>query len=72
MPREAEGCAMRGQAEQAKGRLIWIDSGYFFAGVVVVDNIVVRAAPIVKYMRGWSGDRVCAYARSKRWRYGGV
>lgn len=52
--------------------LLWIDAGYFYAGVVAENGKVVRAAPIVKYMRGWTTDQVVAYARKKRWKYGGV
>ena len=45
-----------------------IDSGYFCAGVVLDDaGRVVRFAPILHYMRGWSEARVRAYAQHKGW-----
>ena len=45
-----------------------IDSGYFCAGVVIVNNVVVRTAPILKYMVGWTSERVVNYCVKKRWR----
>lgn len=50
------------------GSIRQIDSGYFCAGVVVDDlGRVIRAAPIVKYMRGWTLKQVEDYCREKRW-----
>ena len=31
-----------------------LDSGYFCAGLVLEDDVVVEAAPIIKYMLGWT------------------
>jgi hypothetical protein len=48
--------------------LIQIDSGYFCAGVVVEPRgIVIKAAPILKYMVGWNSKRVHEYCRVKNW-----
>jgi hypothetical protein len=44
-----------------------IDAPHFYAGIVLVDDKVTRAAPIVKYMRGWSRDKVRTYCQSKGW-----
>jgi hypothetical protein len=49
--------------------LIRIDSGYFVAGVVLEGAYVVRAAPIVKYMMGWTKERVVSYSHRKKWKY---
>lgn len=52
---------------------IWIDSGYFFAGVVLNETrYVERYAPILKYMSGWSEKEVVDYIRKRRWKYGYV
>ena len=44
-----------------------IDAPYFYAGVVLRDDRVVEAANIIKYMRGWSRDRVRSYCKAKGW-----
>jgi len=45
-----------------------IDAPHFHAGIVFLDDRVVRAAPIVSYMKGWSRDRVRAYCKKKGWK----
>lgn len=40
----------------------------FYCGIVLHDDRVVEAADIVKYMRGWSRDRVRDYCKSKGWK----
>lgn len=47
--------------------MIWIDAGYFCAGVVLQDAIVVAAAPVVRYMLGWPAERVIRYGVRKGW-----
>lgn len=47
--------------------LIRITSNYFCAGVVAHDDVVTHAAPILKYMRGWTIKRVRAYCKIKDW-----
>ena len=49
--------------------LVVIDAPHFFAGVCISaqDDRVVRCAPIVKYMRGWSRQQVLEYCRLKHW-----
>jgi hypothetical protein len=48
--------------------LAQIDGKRFMAGIVLRGDKVVEAAPILRYMRGWSRDRVREYCRSKNWR----
>lgn len=45
-----------------------IDAPHFCAGVVLWDDKVTEAVPIVRYMKGWSRDRVRSYCRDKKWR----
>jgi hypothetical protein len=45
-----------------------IDAPHFYAGVVLWNDKVVEAAPIVKYMRKWSRDRVRVYCQQKGWK----
>jgi hypothetical protein len=49
--------------------MIRIDSGYFCAGVDLEDDRVVKAAPIVKYMVGWTRRKVESYCRKKNWKF---
>lgn len=47
-----------------------IDAPHFYAGIVLRDNRVIRAAPIVDYMRvqRWSRARVRLYCERKSWK----
>jgi len=46
-----------------------IQSPYFDAGIVVLGGYeVVKAAPIVTYMLGWSFRDVCKYVKKKKWK----
>lgn len=47
--------------------LLQITAPYFVAGAIVQAGVVVRAAPIIKYMRGWPIVKVEAYAGKKGW-----
>jgi len=51
---------------------IQIDAGFFTAGVVLqwygAEMKVVRCAPIVKYMKGWSRGQVIAYIHKRGWK----
>lgn len=45
-----------------------IASGHFTAGGVILDNAVTdEIAPILRYMIGWSQQRVVNYCREKGW-----
>jgi hypothetical protein len=48
--------------------LAQITAPHFCAGIVLFDDRVVEAAPIVRYMKRWSRDRVRDYCASKGWR----
>ena len=48
--------------------VIHLSSGYFCAAVVTKDATVIRTAPILKHMNGWSIERVKAYANKKGWK----
>lgn len=47
---------------------IRIVAPHFVAGVVLLDDCVVRAAPILKYMMGWSRCRIELYCERKGWK----
>jgi hypothetical protein len=47
--------------------LAQIKAPHFTAGIVLQDNVVVIAAPIVKYMVGWPRPKVRAYCTGKNW-----
>lgn len=49
--------------------MIRISAPHFTAGVVFENDIVVRTAPILHYMRGWSRAQVEAYCNKKKWTY---
>lgn len=48
--------------------LAQIDAKHFCAGIILKDEKVVEAAPIVKYMIGWNRDKVRSYCKSKEWK----
>lgn len=47
--------------------LIRIVAPHFVAGLLVDNGRVVVAAPILRYMIGWTGRQVGAYCAQKRW-----
>lgn len=47
--------------------LVRITAPHFIAGIVAKDGIVVRAAPILKYMMGWTGKQVAEYTTKNGW-----
>jgi len=47
---------------------IRMEAPHFVAAVDVERGVVVHAAPIVAYMRGWHFARVMDYAQRKGWR----
>ena len=50
------------------GMLAQITAPHFCAGIVLADDEVVEAAPILRYMVGWYRDRVRTYCNSKGWK----
>lgn len=47
--------------------LIRIAAPHFVAGIVAVGGRVAMAAPILRYMTGWSGPKVASYCRTRGW-----
>lgn len=47
--------------------LAQIKAPHFTAGIVLWDDRVIEAAPIVKYMKRWDRDRVRKYCENKDW-----
>lgn len=47
--------------------LLRIEAPHFVTGVVIEGWHVTRAAPIVKYMKGWDANHVEEYCRRKGW-----
>lgn len=45
--------------------LIILDGGFFYAGVILENNIVTVTAPILKYMIGWTKERVLRYSQKR-------
>jgi hypothetical protein len=48
-------------------QLAQIYATHFTAGIVLDDDVVIEAAPIVRYMKGWKRATVADYCRVKRW-----
>lgn len=48
--------------------MLVIDAPHFYAGLVLEQRRVVRAAPIVAYMVGWDVPRVLRHCLTKGWR----
>jgi hypothetical protein len=46
-----------------------IVSSHFVAGLVLKDEVVVRSAPILSYMIGWTNLKVEQYCNRKGWTY---
>lgn len=49
--------------------LIIVTAPHFVAGVCLRDDVAVRAAPILKYMIGWSFARIEQYVARKGWKW---
>lgn len=47
--------------------LAQITAPHFCAGLDLKDDRVTATAPILKYMNGWTRDRVRSYCKSKKW-----
>lgn len=48
--------------------LACIEAPHFTAGIVLWDDKVVEVAPIVRYMKKWSRERVRSYCQGKSWK----
>ena len=47
--------------------LLRIVAKHFVAGVITQEGICCRAAPIVKYMKGWTIEHIQHYCCKKTW-----
>jgi len=47
--------------------VIQITAPHFCAGLVMRDGFIVKTAPILKYMRGWSYAKMVLYCAKKQW-----
>lgn len=45
-----------------------IDAPFFCAGVTIMEDRVIEAAPIIRYMLGWNTQQVKDYVRKRRWK----
>jgi len=46
-----------------------IDAPHFMCAIVINGGVVIQAAPIVKYMNGWTVGAVKDYCAKKGWKY---
>jgi hypothetical protein len=52
---------------------LWqITAPYFVVGLVFNDGYCTEAAPIIKYMIGWSKLRIADYTKGKSWQLNAV
>lgn len=49
-------------------KLIRITAPHFVAAFEA-DNVVRRCAPIISYMKGWTGRQVSEYCKRKGWKW---
>lgn len=55
-------------AEMTDGQMWRIKAPHFVCGIVFdEEGRVVEAAPIVRYMRTWSAERILSYCDRKGW-----
>lgn len=47
--------------------VLTIDAPHFNAGVIIKDDVVIKAAPILRYMLGWNLDQIKEYCIRKKW-----
>lgn len=45
-----------------------ITAPHFCCGIIFRKGVVVEAAPITKYMKGWTAARVEEYCKNKKWK----
>lgn len=50
------------------GKMIIILAPSFTSAVIIDNGKVSKAAPIVKYMKGWTWDTVILYCEEKGWK----
>ena len=49
--------------------MLIIDAPHMYCAAIIdpKQDVIIRAAPIIKYMHGWTVERVEAYCASKGW-----
>lgn len=50
-------------------RLMQIDSPHYCAGLIIKNGIVIKAAPIIKWMVGKDFNFIISYLNSKKYNY---
>jgi hypothetical protein len=55
----------RGILMLRQSKMIRVVAPWFVAGVVIGE----RAAPIIRYMKSWSKDRITAYCKKRNWQW---
>jgi len=53
---------------QTTETLMQITAPHFCAGLETRSSVVMRAAPIIKYMKGWTTGKVREYCQEKSWK----
>lgn len=48
--------------------LVQVDAPHFCAGIILEDDVVVRAAPILKWAVGWQRNDLRRYFERKQWK----
>jgi len=43
-------------------------TNYFHAGIVLRDDKVIEAAPVIKFMKGWTRSKVRSYVNARGWK----
>jgi hypothetical protein len=51
-----------------KETLVLVEAPRFTAGLVLHDNVVIKTAPIARYMVGWSLDKLRKHCERKQWK----
>lgn len=49
--------------------LFQIDAPYFCAGGEIIQDCVSEVAPIIKYMKSWTLNKIQTYCQQKNWKF---
>jgi hypothetical protein len=55
------------EKDEPVNHLYAIDGRYFYAGVIVNDDVIINAAPILKWSVGWNFKDFTGYCEKKKW-----
>ncbi len=53
--------------KEVKETLVRVTAPRFVAGLVLHDDVVIKTAPIARYMVGWSLDKLRKHCERKKW-----